>query len=488
MYALGLGLAGALLVGGSDGFVPSSSFLGAASQQQAAAVKDHQQGLSMVSTPTPPVPTDSTSSASTASVPLSQDEFNAYVQGTYGRYPLTIVGGEGCKLFDSNGKEYLDFVAGISTCALGHADPDLAAAVGDQMKKFHHVSNLYYIPEQGQLAKWLVDNSCADRVFFCNSGAEANEAAIKLARKHAHTKLDIAQPVIVTAKQSFHGRTLATMTATGQPKYQENFGPLVPGFEYATYNDAEDLKRVVERINRRGKIRSLLGRPRRAVAAIMMEALQGEGGVVPATPEFFSTVRKLCDETGALMIVDEVQTGVGRTGKMWGYQNFNIEPDVITSAKALGGGVPIGAMLCKERADVFEPGNHASTFGGNPLACAAANCVTSKLDADGGALLENVRERGEQLRAGLEQLTQKYPQTIAGVRGWGLINGLVLEEASPVLAGAVVAETTELGLLLVPAGLKVVRFVPPLVATAADVTEALSIIDQALSKVTGGAT
>ncbi|CAN0545896.1 unnamed protein product, partial [Ectocarpus sp. 12 AP-2014] len=254
---------------------------------------------------------------------------------------------------------------------------------------------------------------------------------------------------------------------------------------YATYNDPEDLKRVVKRINRRGKIRSLFGRPRRAVAAIMMEALQGEGGVVPATPEFFSTVRELCDETGALMIVDEVQTGMGRTGKVWGYQNLDVEPDVVTCAKALGGGVPIGAMLCKERADVFEPGNHASTFGGNPLACAAANCVTSKLSENGGALLENVRERGEQLRAGLAGLQEKYPETVAGVRGWGLINGLVLKEESPVLAGAVVAETTKLGLLLVPAGLKVVRFVPPLVATAAEVSTALSVIDQALAIVTG---
>ncbi|CAM9821097.1 unnamed protein product [Ectocarpus sp. 6 AP-2014] len=471
-------VAGAFVVGGTDGFATSSSAFSGGNMLHHGPRSS--QAFSMVSTP----PTPSTTS--TSSAPLTQDQFNAYVQNTYGRYPLTIVRGEGCKLFDSDGKEYLDFVAGISTCALGHADPDLAAAVGDQMKKFHHVSNLYYIPEQGQLAKWLVDNSCADRVFFCNSGAEANEAGIKLARKHASTKLGIAEPVIVTAKKSFHGRTLATMTATGQPNYQKNFGPLVPaGFEYATYNDPEDLKRVVKRINRRGKIRSLFGRPRRAVAAIMMEALQGEGGVVPATPEFFSTVRELCDETGALMIVDEVQTGMGRTGKVWGYQNFDVEPDVVTCAKALGGGVPIGAMLCKERADVFEPGNHASTFGGNPLACAAANCVTSKLSENGGALLENVRERGEQLRAGLAELQEKYPETVAGVRGWGLINGLVLNEESPVLAGAVVAETTKLGLLLVPAGLKVVRFVPPLVATAAEVSTALSVIDQALAIVTG---
>ncbi|CAN0129308.1 unnamed protein product, partial [Ectocarpus sp. 13 AM-2016] len=296
-------IAGAFVVGGTDGFAASSSAFSGGNMLHHAPRSS--QVFSMVSTP----PTPST--ASTSSAPLTQDQFNAYVQNTYGRYPLTIVRGEGCKLFDSDGKEYLDFVAGISTCALGHADPDLVAAVGDQMKKFHHVSNLYYIPEQGQLAKWLVDNSCADRVFFCNSGAEANEAGIKLARKHASTKLGIAEPVIVTAKKSFHGRTLATMTATGQPNYQKNFGPLVPaGFEYATYNDPEDLKRVVKRINRRGKIRSIFGRPRRAVAAIMMEALQGEGGVVPATPEFFSTVRELCDETGALMIVDEVQVGL----------------------------------------------------------------------------------------------------------------------------------------------------------------------------------
>ncbi|CAM9136607.1 unnamed protein product [Ascophyllum nodosum] len=425
-----------------------------------------------------------TSAPNTGTAPLTHDQFNAFVQNTYGRYPLTIVRGDGCKLFDSDGKEYLDFVAGISTCALGHANADLAATVGDQMKKLNHVSNLYYIPEQqGQLAKWLVENSCADRVFFCNSGGEANEAAIKLARKYAHTELGIGEPVILTAKQSFHGRTLATLTATGQPKYQENFGPLVPGFEYVAYNDVDDLKKTVKRINRRGRIGSLFGRPRRGVAAILMEPLQGEGGVVPASKEYFSAVRMLCDETGALMMVDEVQTGIGRTGKIWGYENLGVEPDVITSAKALGGGVPIGAMLCKDRGDCFKPGNHASTFGGNPLACAAANCVTAKLDAGGGTLLANVRDRGVQLRAGLKHLQAKYPDTIAEVRGWGLINGLVLGDDSPVLAGQVVAETTALGLLLVPAGLKVIRFVPPLIVTEAEVSTALAILDQALAKV-----
>jgi acetylornithine aminotransferase len=241
-------------------------------------------------------------------------------------------------------------VAGIATCCLGHAHEGLANAIQSQINTVHHVSNLYYIPGQGKLAAWLVKNSPADRVFFCNSGAEANEGAIKLARKHAHTKRGIDEPVIITALSSFHGRTLATITATGQPKYQKNFGPLVPGFEYVPYNDVAALKAMVAKINAGPSLLDRLQfwkpKPKRGVAAILLESLQGEGGVRPGHADFFQAARELCDETGALLMCDEVQTGMGRSGKMWGFEHHGIEPDVFTLAKALGGGGQCRAGLC----------------------------------------------------------------------------------------------------------------------------------------------
>lgn len=269
--------------------------------------------------------------------------------------------GKGCKLFAADGREFLDCVSGIATCALGHSNDALSQAVSDQMKQVHHVSNLYLIPAQAGLAKWLCDNSIAQKVFFCNSGAEANEAAIKIARRHASNR-GITKPVIITAEQSFHGRTLAALSATAQPKYHKGFGydgAMVPGFEYVPYNDAAALEKKVKEIQDSG----------RGLAAIMMEALQGEGGIIPGDKKFFAKVRSICDETGALMMCDEVQVGMGRSGMLWGYQNLDVEPDVFTSAKALGGGVPIGAMMAGPKvADVFGPGDHASTYGGNPLA------------------------------------------------------------------------------------------------------------------------
>ena len=390
------------------------------------------------------------------------------VMKTYGRFSLVVSHGKGCHLWDTDGKKYLDFAAGISTCCLGHADARLVKAVTEQMQRVHHVSNLYYIPEQGELARYLVDSSCADRAFFCNSGAEANEAAIKLARKHGHTKLGTNFPVIITALSSFHGRTLTAITATGQPKYQENFGPLTPGFEYVEYNDVEGLRALVAEIN---------ARDGQQVAGILLEPLQGEGGIRPATSEFFAAARALCDQTGALLMADEVQTGMGRSGKMWGYMHHGVEVDVLTTAKALGGGVPIGAMLCKESANVFAPGDHASTYGGNPLACAAGNAVMRAFSEDG--LLANVNERGAQLRAGLEALASSTG-VVKEVRGWGLILGMELTEECGFLAGDVVARLTEAGMLTVPAGLRVVRFVPPLVVTEQEVDEALAMIGDTL--------
>ena len=296
-------------------------------------------------------------------------EFDRCVMPTYGRFPLAIARGEGCRLWDTDDNSYLDFVAGIATCTLGHAHPALVDAVTQQIQTLHHVSNLYYIPQQGDLAQWLTQNSCADFAFFCNSGAEANEGAIKLARKYAHTVLKIQNPVILTANASFHGRTLATVTATGQPKYQKNFSPLVPGFHYVPYNDIAALERAI----------ADLDASERQVAAIMLEPLQGEGGVRPGDVVYFQRVRQLCDQKGILLILDEVQVGIGRSGKLWGYENLGIEPDIFTSAKGLAGGIPIGALLCKASCNVFQPGDHASTFGGNPFACAAALAVCHTL-------------------------------------------------------------------------------------------------------------
>ncbi|KPQ33110.1 MAG: acetylornithine aminotransferase ArgD [Phormidesmis priestleyi Ana] len=410
----------------------------------------------------------SADASSTTQADFQPDVFDQHVMSTYGRFPIALERGEGCRVWDSNGKAYLDFVAGIATCTLGHAHPAMVEAVTTQIKKLHHVSNLYYIPEQGALAEWLTANSCADRVFFCNSGAEANEGAIKLARKYGHTELGIDAPVIITAQASFHGRTLATVTATGQPKYQKNFNPLVPGFYYVPYNDIEALRTAIRELDAE----------QRQVAAILLEPMQGEGGVCPGNPVYFKQVRQLCDETGILLMLDEVQVGMGRTGNLWGYQTVGVEPDVFTSAKGLGGGVPIGAILTKRHCDVFKPGEHGSTFGGNPFVCGVALKVCETLASEN--LLANVRSRGKQLRAGLQKIVQKYPSLCTGVRGWGLINGLVLAEG--IAALDIVKVALEEGLLVIPASAKVVRMVPPLIVSEAEVDQALALLDRTLSK------
>lgn len=398
--------------------------------------------------------------------------FDASVMQTYGRFPLALERGQGCRVWDTEGKGYLDFVAGIATCTLGHSHPAIIQAVTDEVTKLQHVSNLYYVPLQGELATWLTANSCCDRVFFCNSGAEANEAAIKLARKYGHTKLGIeGMPMILTAQASFHGRTLATVTATGQPKYHKGFTPMVQGFDYVPYNDFEALKTKVESLNSFG--------PR--VAAILLEPLQGEGGVNPGNVEYFQQVRQLCDDHGILLMLDEVQVGMGRSGRLWGYENLGIEPDVFTLAKGLGGGFPIGAMLCKLSCNVFQPGDHASTFGGNPMACRVGVTIAKTIEQEN--LLANVQARGEQLRAGLSKLVEQHPSHLAGARGWGLINGLVLQPNGEKGAIDIVKAALAEGLLLVPAGVTVVRFVPPLVVSEAEVDEALAITARALATV-----
>ena len=410
--------------------------------------------------------------ASSHSNEFDRDRFDSSVMQTYGRFPIAIEKGEGCTLWDTKGKEYLDFVAGIATCTLGHAHPALIKAVTEQIKKLHHVSNLYYIPEQGQLAELLVNNSCMDKVFFCNSGAEANEAAIKLVRKYAHTHLDkVENPIILTAKASFHGRTLATITATGQDKYQNGFGPLLPGFAYVPYNDITAIENAVTDLDE-GTLSRVVG--------IMVEPLQGEGGVRPGDLEYFLKLRKICDENQILLIFDEVQVGVGRSGKMWGYENLGVEPDILTSAKGLAGGIPIGAMLCKDSCAAFDPGNHASTFGGNPFACASAIAVLQALETDG--ILQNVQERGEQLRVRLRAIANKHSNLFTEVRGWGLINGIELRSDIDLTSIELVKAAMERGLLLAPAGTKVLRFVPPLVVTSEEVNRAVSILESTIEQ------
>ena len=402
--------------------------------------------------------------------------FDTYVMHTYGRFPIAIERGEGCRLWDTNGKEYLDFVAGIATCTLGHGHPALVKSVSEQIRSLHHVSNLYYSPQQGELAQWMIENSCADKVFFCNSGAEANEAAIKLIRKYAHTVLDfLEQPVILTAKASFHGRTLATITATGQPKYQQDFEPLMPGFAYIPYNDIKAVEHAIADMDEGN----------RRVAAIMLEPLQGEGGVRPGEIDYFLRLRKICDENNILLVFDEVQVGVGRSGKLWGYENLGVEPDVLTSAKGLAGGVPIGAMMCKEFCNVLTPGTHASTFGGNPLASAAALTVLKTIEEDN--ILQNVQARGEQLRTRLRAIAQKDPTLFIDVRGWGLINGIEINEEMSITSIDIVKAAMDEGLLLAPAGPKVLRFVPPLIVTEEEINEAAEKLETAISEVCAAA-
>lgn len=410
--------------------------------------------------------------ATIASSPFETDSFNQAVMSTYARFPIALERGAGCRVWDTQGREYLDFVAGIATCTLGHAHPAFVEAVTRQIQKLHHVSNLYYIPEQGELAKWIVQHSCASRVFFCNSGAEANEAAIKLVRKYAHTVLQIEKPIILTARDSFHGRTLATITATAQPKYQKNFEPLVPGFDYVPYNDIAAVEAAISELDE-GDYR---------VAAILIEPLQGEGGVRPGDIAYFQKLRQICNETGVLLIFDEVQVGMGRSGKLWGYECLGVEPDIFTSAKGLGGGIPIGAMMCKSFCDVFQPGEHASTFGGNPFACGVALTVCETLEREN--ILQNVQDRGEQLRDGLRAIAAKYPNHITEVRGWGLIDGMELNADIKLTAAEVVKAAIDEGLLLVPAGPKVLRFVPPLIVTSAEVEQALQAVDKAMATVT----
>ena len=391
------------------------------------------------------------------------------LMGTYQRYPLVLIKGKGSWVWDKDNNKYLDAVAGIATCSLGHSNKALREALTNQLRKIQHVSNLYNIPEQEALAQWLTDNSCADSVFFCNSGAEANEAAIKLARKHGNINRRIDQPIILTAHKSFHGRTLAALSATGQPKYHKGFGPLLEGFEFFAYNDWESFKKLFNNLERQGP----------KVAAVLIEPLQGEGGIYPGDKRFFKKVKDLCSKNNVLLIFDEVQTGMGRTGYLWGYEHLGVEPDVFTLAKGLGGGHALGALLSKKHAAIFEIGDHASTFGGNPFACRAGLTVAKEIQKHN--LLNNVEKRGDQLKKGLLQIINDFPNQFNEVRGLGLIQGLVIKDESSLTSQEVTKAAIHQKLLVIPAGPKVIRMVPSLTIKSNEVTELLKRLRSSLT-------
>ena len=380
------------------------------------------------------------------------------IMNTYKRFEVVLAKGSGAKVWDINGKEYLDCAAGIAVCNLGHSHPRIIAAVSEQLGKLTHVSNLYYTEPQTRLAKMLVDNSFADKVFFCNSGAEANEAAIKLARKYAHENMGPDKFELITMKESFHGRTMATITATGQEKFQFGFTPLLEGFTYVPYNDLKALEAAIS-----GK-----------TCGIMLEAIQGEGGVKIPDDNYLAGVREICDRHGLLLIIDEVQTGMGRTGKLFAYEYSGIKPDIMTLAKALANGIPAGAMLATDKtAAAFVPGNHASTFGGNPIAMAAATAVVETMLQEG--ILEHCREIGDYFLSQLKKLQQKHA-IIRDVRGKGL---MIAAELS-IEAGHIINQCIKRGLLIISAGSKTLRFVPPLIITNQDVDFAINVLDEVM--------
>ncbi len=387
-------------------------------------------------------------------------EAELYMQAAR-RLPVTLVRGEGTRVWDAEGKEYLDFVAGISTNIFGHADPGLAQAISEQASTLIHCSNIFYSEPQIELARMLIDNSPLDRVFFANSGAEANEGALKLARKWGRVRKNGAHEIIVT-HNGFLGRTMATVAATGTPAYREPFEPLVPGFVHVDFDDIEAVQAATS--------------PQ--TAAVMVEPIQAEGGIIVPADDYLRKLREWCDEQQLLLILDEIQVGMGRTGTLWAHEQAGIEPDVMTSAKGLGGGVPIGALLCKESANVFEPGDHGSTFGGQPLAtAAAAHVVRRVLEGD---ILQNVRERGAQAARALTALGEKHA-AVRGVRGRGLLIGLELNDA---IAPDVVVNAVGRGLLLNPVRPDVVRLMPPLTVGAEEIDRAVAIIDAAIGEVT----
>ena len=382
--------------------------------------------------------------------------FDKYVIANYGRLPRVIVKGEGCYMYDVDGNKILDMFPGWAVSAIGHCHPRVVDALRKQAGELLHIDNTFYSEQQGELAKLLSERAFGGKCFFCNSGAEANEAALKLARLHTSEE----KYKFITAEGSFHGRTFATVTATAQPKYHEGFLPLLPGFVYVPFNDISALESAFSD----------------EVAAVLVEPIQGEGGINVATAEYLQAIRRLCDEKDAVMILDEVQTGMGRTGKWFGYQHFDVEPDIITMAKALGGGVAIGAMMAREEiAASLVPGKHASTFGGNCLACAAGVSVIKAIEEDN--LLENAAELGQYVKDKLEQLKQKH-SIIDSVRGIGLMIGVQLNGPGK----DIVDKCLEMGVRINCTNNTVLRLMPPMIATKDQIDQAIEILDTVLKE------
>ena len=390
------------------------------------------------------------------------EDSDRYLMHTYNRQPLVLRKGRGIKVWSSDGKEYLDFVGGIAVNVLGHCHPKVVVAIQKQAQRLLHVSNLYHIEPQIKLAKLLCTHSFADKVFFCNSGAEANEAAIKLARKYAKEHYGQERFEIITALNSFHGRTLATVTATGQEKFQKGFEPLMPGFRYVPFNDINALRSAINK----------------NTCAVMLEPIQGEGGVKVPSDDYFKKVREICDKNGLLLILDEVQTGMGRTGRLFAYEHYGITPDIMTLAKGLGGGVPIGAALATEKvAAAFQPGSHASTFGGNPLVCAAA-IATMETILEDGLLIDHCARMGRYLISRLEQLREDYHDTVADIRGKGLLVGLEINKDG----ASMVKACLEKGLLINCTAGNVLRFAPPLIVEEKEIDHMTDVLEEVLGR------
>jgi acetylornithine/N-succinyldiaminopimelate aminotransferase len=391
------------------------------------------------------------------------DLYDAHVMKNYARAPLTLARGRGAQVWDDQGRAYLDFTSGIAVSALGHCHPHWVAAVQRQAGELIHVSNLYRNPNQGELARRLVGYAGPGRVFFCNSGAEADEGMLKLARLHGMKKAGGVEGKcfkVIAAKQAFHGRMFGGMSATPQEKIQKGFRPLLEGFAFGELNNLQSFADLIDA----------------GTAAILVETIQGESGVNPCTPEFLLGLRRLCDQHSLLLLIDEVQCGIGRTGKFYAFEHTGVRPDAIAMAKGLGGGFPIGAIWVAEGAsELFQPGSHGTTFGGTPLACAAGLAVLDVIERE--KLLEHVSVQGARWLAELAKVAQEFPQQIAAVRGRGFLVGVQLTaDPAPLLAAL-----RERGLLVVPSGNHVLRFLPPLVATAAELDQATTILRAALA-------
>ncbi|HBI24560.1 MAG TPA: aspartate aminotransferase family protein [Nitrospiraceae bacterium] len=390
------------------------------------------------------------------------EESKKYIMNTYKRLPLFIVKGRGNRIYDSEGREYLDFINGLAVNNLGHCNPRITVAFQKQAQRLVHTSNLFYTEPQVRLARLLVENSFADKVFFCNSGAEANEAAIKLIRKYFKEKGE-GRYEIITAYNSFHGRTMATITATGQERFHKGYEPLLPGFTYVPYNDITSMEKAITD----------------KTAAVMVEPIQGEGGVNIPDKNYLNQLRRICDSNGILLVLDEVQTGIGRTGKLFAYQHSDIKPDIMTLAKGLGNGLPIGAMLAvDEVAQAFTPGSHASTFGGTPLVCSAAIEVLKTLTED-EIILDNCVRMGKYIMEELRELREKYPHIIKDVRGKGLMIGMELN----IKGEDVVQECIKKGIVINCTMERVLRFLPSLDIDRLDIDTLINTLSEVFSKI-----